>query len=68
MVKRIRSCQRCGGDVVDRVHPRYGQYSECVQCGRDETTTNPGDILTSTVSRGRALPELSPIRIWQGRA
>ena len=67
MVKPIRECQRCGGNVLERVHPTYGLYSQCVQCGHDETAATPREILTGRGNRGRAVPELSPVRIWQGQ-
>ena len=73
--KRIRECRRCGaGDVIDRVDPRYGSYSQCIQCGHEEvgpdenkTAATPRETRTIRVNRGRALPALSPIRIWQGQ-
>ena len=75
MVKPIRDCRRCGsGDVLRRRHPNYGFYSECLQCGHDEVETdegenaaNPREIMTIRVDGGQGVPELSPIRMWQGR-
>ena len=29
---RLKSCIRCGGDVVTRTD-MYGKYSDCLQCG-----------------------------------
>ena len=76
MAKPIRDCRRCGsGDVLQRRHPNYGLYSECLQCGReevappeDEKAAIPREIPIIRANRGNALPELSPIRMWQGEA
>ena len=68
MVKRIRECRGCGGNVIEREDPRYGLYLQCLQCGHEAKQANPREVLTRTVNRGRALPGLSPIRIGRGQA
>ena len=76
MAKPIRDCRRCGsGDVLQRRHPNYGLYSECLQCGHeevgsaeDEKAAIPRGMPTIRVNRGIALPELSPMRTGQGEA
>ena len=68
MVKRIRECRGCGGNVIEWEDARYGLYSQCLQCGHEAKQANPREVLTRTVNRGRALPGLSPIRTGRGQA
>ena len=67
MVKKIQDCPRCGGNVVERIHPRYGQYAVCVQCGHDGRTVEPPrEMLTGQqgadeMEYDRILP------VWKGK-